>query len=368
MERSFSMHFVCLDVSAINHLFLLRYLRVWGFRIKLPKKFGKLKHLMTLNMSQPWLDNPSEQISDFSSLSSLRHLSLPGCVIIKNGLSKLRNLRDLFWFDFGSNSTDCIRDLSELTNLRNLQVMMYNYSRPDGVENNCKTTILAASLNKLGNSNLRNLAFEVVSSARAPSAQFWSNCLAQPRHLQRFSLYGVTMPKVPNWIGHADRLAHVELEVQELPSDDVQVLAQLPCLIYLQLRAKTIPENNIIIHPQTFHSLKCFKFFCGELPSLTFCGELPSLTFEPAAMPQLQRLEILLALGQGAMELQERSLVGGIEHLASLEKIFLYICVKCGQGSKIESAWRAAISRHPKSEALQIYVNCAEYDENGKLV
>ena len=101
------------------------------------------------------------------------------------------------------------------------------------------------------------------------------------------------MPRVPNWITHADRLARVELEVQELPSDDVQVLAQLPCLIYLQLRAKTIPENNIIIHPQTFHSLKCFKFFCGEL----------RLTFEPAAMPQLQRLEILLAHGYGAMEL-----------------------------------------------------------------
>ncbi|CAD6273176.1 unnamed protein product [Miscanthus lutarioriparius] len=347
MERSFSMDLICLDVSAINHLFLLRYLRVWGFRVELPKKFGKLKHLMTLDMSQPWLDNPSEQLSDFSSLSSLRHLSLPGCVIFKNGLSKLCNLRDLFWFDFCSNSTECIRDLSELTNLRNLQVMMYNYSRPDGVENNRKTTILSTSLNKLGNSNLCNLAFEVVSSARAPSAQFWSNCLARPRHLQRFSLYGVTMPKVPNWIAHADRLAHVELEVQELPSDDVQVLAQLPCLIYLQLRAKTIPENNIIIHPQTFHSLKCFKFFCGELPSLTF---------EPAAMPQLQRLEIQLALGQGAMELQDDNLVSGIEHLASLEKISLYICAKCGQGSKIESAWRGAISRHPKSQALQIYV------------
>ena len=254
---------------------------------------------------------------------------------------------------------ECIRDLSELTNLRNLQVMMYNYSRPDGVENNRKTTILSTSLNKLGNSNLCNLAFEVVSSARAPSAQFWSNCLARPRHLQRFSLYGVTMPKVPNWIAHADRLAHVDLEVQELPSDDVQVLAQLPCLIYLQLRAKTIPENNIIIHPQTFHSLKCFKFFCGELPSLTF---------EPAAMPQLQRLEIQLALGQGAMELQDDNLVSCIEHHASLEKISLYICAKCGQGSKIESAWRGAISRHPKSQALQIYVNCREYDGNGKLV
>ena len=92
-----------MPVSAINHLFLLRYLRVWGFRVELPKKFGKLKHLMTINMSQPWLDNLSE-LSDFSSLSSLRHLSLPGCVIFKNGLSKLCNLRDLFWFDFGSNS------------------------------------------------------------------------------------------------------------------------------------------------------------------------------------------------------------------------------------------------------------------------
>ena len=65
-----------MPVSAINHLFLLRYLRVWGFRVELPKKFGKLKHLMTLDMSQPWLDNPSEQLSDFSSLSSLRHLKL----------------------------------------------------------------------------------------------------------------------------------------------------------------------------------------------------------------------------------------------------------------------------------------------------
>ena len=182
MERSFSMDLMRLDVSAINHLFLLRYLWVWGFRVELPKKFGKLKYLMSLNLSQPWSDNPSEQLSDFSSLSSLRHLSLPGCVIFKNGLNKLCNLHDLFWFDFGCNSIECVRDLGELTNLRNLQVMMYNYSRPDGVENNCKTTILAAALNKLGNSNLRNLAFEVVSSARAPSTQFWSNYLARPRH------------------------------------------------------------------------------------------------------------------------------------------------------------------------------------------
>jgi hypothetical protein len=72
----------------------------------------------------------------------------------------------------------------------------------------------------------------------------------------------------------------------------------LPCLIYLELIAKTIPENNIIIHPNTFHSLKRFKFIC----------ELSRFTFEPATMPRLQRLEIELdGRGQGAMQLKEGS-------------------------------------------------------------
>ena len=46
---------MCLDLSAINHLFLLKYVRVHGFLLELPKKFGKLKHLMTLDMLKPWL-------------------------------------------------------------------------------------------------------------------------------------------------------------------------------------------------------------------------------------------------------------------------------------------------------------------------
>ena len=84
-----------------------------------------------------------------------------------NGLSKLCNLLYLFGFEIGINSIECIRDLGELTNLRNLQVM-YNYdSSADGVENNPET-ILAASLNKLGNSNLRTLDFLVHFSPWPP--------------------------------------------------------------------------------------------------------------------------------------------------------------------------------------------------------
>jgi hypothetical protein len=48
---------MCLDISGINHLFLLRYLKATGCRLKLPKKFGKLQHLMTLDMERIWFDS-----------------------------------------------------------------------------------------------------------------------------------------------------------------------------------------------------------------------------------------------------------------------------------------------------------------------
>ncbi|KAG2534806.1 hypothetical protein PVAP13_9NG085700 [Panicum virgatum] len=255
--------YMCLDLTAINHLFLLRYLKVSYFRLVLPKKFGKLKHLTTLDIESTILC-PWDQFSDFTSLSSLRHLILPsqfGDVVRINGLSKLCNLRTLINFRI----------------------------RPSLI----RTSLMTAP----------------------PSTHFWSNFIRRPQHLQRLRL-GRHIPKVPNCIVHAHRLAYLEgLLVQELRSDGIQVLAQLPCLIYLDLGAITIPEKNIIIHPNTFPSLKHFIF--------NVSCELSFLTFEPSAMPRLQILRIDLdGHEESTMQLQEDSPVGGIENLASLEKIF----------------------------------------------
>ncbi|WVZ95951.1 hypothetical protein U9M48_041651 [Paspalum notatum var. saurae] len=361
----------CLDLSAINHLFLLRYVKVSGFHLELPKKFGKVEHLMTLDMSHAWFyPSSSNQLSsDFSSLSSLRHLEFPAkkrTLTLINGLSKLSNLRTLLYFHVEANSVECITDLGELTNLRELYL---TYSRSGNAEDN-PDTILAASLHKLGNNNLRYLDLDYQGVA---SAQFRRNWFTCPRHLQRLGLYGL-IPKVPTWIAHADRLSYLyNLEVQELQTDDFHVLARLPCLIYLCLRAKTIPGINIIIYPNTFPNLKYFVFY--------YC-ELPCQTFEPAPMPRLQKLEIqfdgreqavILPSGfvkkkkkkKGAIQLQEGSIVGGIRHLACLEKVSVDIHAEFGHGSIIETAWREAINKHPKSQAIQIRVQCTEYDENG---
>ncbi|KAF8659754.1 hypothetical protein HU200_058216 [Digitaria exilis] len=351
---------ICLDLSSINHLCLLKYLKVRGFRLKLPKKFGELKHLMTLDVSFVRLC-PSNQSSDLTCLSSLRHLILPSTqdgLVLRNGLSKLCSLRTLFHFDIRTNSSECIRELGELINLHELSVL---YSVPRDVEEKfqarmLKYNILAASLDKLGNSNLRSLYCTFVNHATAPKVPFWISCLKRPSHLQRVYLVGL-LRRVPNWMKHADRLAYVqELTVQELHGDDIQVLARLPCLVYLRLKAETIPGRNIIFHPNAFYCLKHFEFFC----------ELSRLIFEPTAMQRLQRLNIRFdGRGQGAVEQQDGSPVAGIDHLGSLEEISVVIDVTHGHGSKIESACREAIVRHPRSEALRIHLDYVEYVEDG---
>ncbi|CAN6342805.1 unnamed protein product [Urochloa humidicola] len=258
-----------------------------------------------------------------------------------------------------TNSVECIRDLSELTNLKELSV---SYSMPFGVQENPDTRILkydvlATSLDKLGSSNLQDL--DIVNSSSTPT-QFWDNCFTRPRNLQRLWLPKLLLPNVPNWMVYADRLENLKkLIVQELRRDDFLVLAQLPCLMYLFLEAKKIPERTIIIQSNTFPSLKKFHFWC----------ELSCVTFEPATMPRLQTLKIALdGCGQGAVELQEGSPVAGIQYLGSLEDISVVIHVKCGLGSNIESSCRDAIVRHPKREAIQIHLECIEYGQNGLRV
>ncbi|RLN28776.1 hypothetical protein C2845_PM05G18570 [Panicum miliaceum] len=186
---------------------------VRGFRLELPEKFGKLEHLMTLDISRGKLC-PSHQSSDFTSLSSLRHLSLSMFghgVVLRNGLSKLCNLRTLFHFDVRTNSADCIRGLGELANLRELSV---SYSRTFGVQDNpdtrlLKYDILAASLDKLGSSNLRDLDIVGCDSSATPT-QFWDNCFTRPSNLQRLWLPKLSLPRVPNWMVPADRLENLK--------------------------------------------------------------------------------------------------------------------------------------------------------------
>ena len=347
----------CLDLSnSISHLFLLRYLKVRGFRLKLPKKFGKLQHLMTLDVAGNWLDSSNPTL-DVTSLSSLRHLILPRnptCLELRNGVSKLSNLQTLQWFDISMNSVETIRELGEVTNLRELHLRASGGTGEEDCETKTlKYDTLAASLRRLGNSNLRWL----LADFYAPE-QFWNNCFTCPHHLQWNGSTIIKTSQIPTWMAQANRLAYLEmLQVAQLPSEDIQVLAQMPCLAYLRLQAETVPEKSIIIRSNAFPVLKKF----------IFSYRLSCLTFEPGAMPRLKKLDISYdSRGYGSEH--KASPVAGVEHLASLEEVDVVIKATYGEGSKLESLCRDSIQRHQRYQAIKTMLHYHEYDDENHLV
>ena len=125
----------------------------------------------------------------------------------------------------------------------------------------------------------------------------------------------------------ADRLAYLrQLNVEQLLSEDVQVLAQMPCLSCLSLQAKTVPEKSIIIRSNAFPVLREFEF----------SYKLSCLMFEPGTMPRLKKLDIYNDSREPGSE-HEVSPVAGVEHLASLEEVYVEVYAKRGEGSKLES-------------------------------
>ncbi|TVU50364.1 hypothetical protein EJB05_01734, partial [Eragrostis curvula] len=321
----------CLDLSPVCSFFLLRYLRARGFRhLKLPEKFWKLQNLMTLDLGDSELVSCIP--SGITSLSSLRHLTLPRGAALPNGISKLGALRSLEDFDLGKNSLDCIRDLGELTNLQDLILRHDNRNTFQPLSNTERLNYetLAVSLCKLGNSNLRTvIADSNVSLGRVLACSF-----SHPRLLRWLHLYSRT-PAVPKWMLQAIRLTSLILEVTELCRDDVQVLAGLPCLNYLDLVAAEVPNRNTMIR------IHCKEFPC--LKEFNFKYDMLSLTFEPGAMPKLESLDLTFKGGS----------VVGIEHLASLEEISVYLKALPCDLSKIKSEISDAVGNHPRNHTIR---------------
>jgi len=245
------------------------------------------------------------------------------------------------------NSVETIRELGELTNLRELHLRASGGTGEEDCETKTlKYDTLAASLRRLGNSNLRSLIVDF----SAPE-QFWN-------HLQWIDFPFIKTSQIPTWMAQANRLAYLDqLQVAQLPSEDIQVLAQMPCLGHLRLQAETVPEKSIIIRSNAFPVLKQF----------IFSYRLSCLMFEPGAMPQLKKLDISYD-SRGPGSEHEVSPVAGVEHLASLEEVSVVVKAKRGEGSKLGYLCRESIQRHPRYQAIKTNLPYYEYNDENRLV
>lgn len=159
-----------LDLSAICKLHQLRYLRTNSHELKLPKQIRELKNLETMDIRDA---NVHTIPSDIVYLKSLQHLTIPVDAKLPNGIVKMVTLRALGFFNVAENSVDNIRDLGELTNLRELDLIWTKQVvKADGPCEKLKLSFLMDSLHKL--TNLRSLYVSTIDTKLiSPTCDFF---------------------------------------------------------------------------------------------------------------------------------------------------------------------------------------------------
>lgn len=324
-----------LDLSTICKLFRLRYLRTNSHRLQLPKQIGDLKNLETLDIRDAIIQGIP---SDVPHLKSLRHLNIPIDVKLPNGIGKMVTLRALGFFNVAENSIDNIRDLSELTNLTELDLIWTKQVvKAHGPFEKLKIGFLIDSLGKL--TNLRSLYVSSIDDTKliSPTCDFLSCWSPPPRNLRRLCLSFCTISKVPEWISQLDKLTSLKIKVKELPGDAIQLLGELPCLIYLDLSATKDPKCDLFFYENAYPCLREFGF------AYTFS----SVAFGPRTMAKLQVLHLSFYKPR---QQQEDVSLSGIEHLLNLEKLTARIY----NHGKIGVSFMDAILRHPRSQTFNI--------------
>ncbi|KAJ1266597.1 hypothetical protein BS78_08G164800 [Paspalum vaginatum] len=325
-----------LDLNGICHLFLLRYIKISGHGVVLPRKIGRLQQLETFEIYAEINSSDGQSLqelpSDIVHLSRLLHLVVRSKVIIPNGIGNMKSLHTLNLFFVPTISAEAIKGLGELTNLTDLGIGC------SGMNNDKATLVemevLRTCLEKLCNLRYLNVLFRnyKMSIDLDPPSQIHA-CFF---HLERF--YGSIFSSVPGWIGKLCSLHDLYLHVNEVLEDDIGILAELPSLIRLELHICGTPKNTILIRRSGFPVLKSFRVWCNRVSCLAW---------EAGAMGKLERL--VLDFNAKGWD-RYGGVPAGMEHLSSLKEISVHIG---GYGAResntraAESAVWKAIDLHP---------------------
>ncbi|CAM0885585.1 unnamed protein product [Alopecurus aequalis] len=325
-----------LDLTGISRLFLLKYLKVdGGIAVELPSQIGKLQQLETLD-----IDNASKLPSDIACLPLLLHLIVNEDTVFPDGIGRLRLVQTVKLFDIWKNSVENIEGLGEMTSLKKF---VFEWAGNDLVEGQRRMDVLRSSLERISGS-LRTLHMY-------PGAELldgWNTFSTPLIHLREMWLQGCVFSMIPQWLGHLRDLQTLSFLVGRagLKNDGVAILAGLPSLVYLDLRAVEPLEERLHIpgSVMTFRALK--EFYLSINRSL--------LTFETGAMPMLKKLDISIGLRGCESGGSVEGPVDGIEHLpAGLTDIRVKIRGDGDEG--VKSKLKIAFEEHHPRAALKVW-------------
>ncbi|TVU43787.1 hypothetical protein EJB05_10281 [Eragrostis curvula] len=298
------------DLTGINHLSQLRYLRVengHGNKVLLPAQIRGLRFLETLDLSEVSCVDCWAEIVDVPQLS---HVSVnwPERVRLPDGINKVKSLLTLIGFDLGMSSIESITGLGELTALSEL-FLLYKGEKMDN--NGGVVTLIAAlvtSLKKLG--NLKKLGLCNISSKVYSGDALLESSFSPPFcNIERLYVNILIFSSFPRWIGHLRCLRKLRLNVKQMDQEDFDIIGiKLTSLVQLNLLVVRIPTERIMIGRSTgFKVLRSFDFDCDGVSCLTF---------EAGAMPDLRELHLWFNPREW-----DKATPAGLQHLPSLKKI-----------------------------------------------
>ncbi|TVU43788.1 hypothetical protein EJB05_10282 [Eragrostis curvula] len=298
------------DLTGINHLSQLRYLRVknrYRNKVLLPAQIRGLRFLETLDLCVGY----SQGLAKIADVPRLSHVSVNWSLNMRlpDGIDKAKALLTLSGFNLGMGSIESVTGLGELTALSEL-ILCLDKTRDN---NGGAVTLIAAlvtSLKKLGNLknlDLRSFSYKVYSGDALLESSF------SPRfcNIELLFLHILIFSSFPRWIGHLRCLRRLRLNVKQMDQEDFDIIGiKLTSLVQLYLRIVCIPTERIMVGGSTgFKVLKRFVFDCDGVSSLTF---------EAGAMPDLRELQLMFN-----PHAWDKATPVGLQHLPSLKKIQL---------------------------------------------
>ncbi|PNT65859.1 disease resistance protein RPP13 [Brachypodium distachyon] len=292
-----------IDLSAIGHLFLLRYLKVSAesASINLPVEVKGLVHLETLEMS---CLSAQSLPSDVVCLPNLFRLILRCDNGLPQGIRNMKSIRTLHCFGMWKSSVEDIKGLGELTTLRDLQLE----SRYGGGLTEDGVDALVSSVGKLR--GLKRLSLD------CQRARYDHRLESLPDHplprIEVLDLRWWRLVRVPQWIGGLRCLQVLYLSIAQFSSENVRVPGMLPSLVDATFEVVDIPQDKVVVGTGLFPALERVDFCAREEDATAYLG------FEAGAMPKLRTLWFEFGLREwGGVT------PGGMHNLLALEQIYV---------------------------------------------
>ncbi|WVZ94832.1 hypothetical protein U9M48_040676, partial [Paspalum notatum var. saurae] len=303
-------------LESIEKLFHLKYLRLSSHLIsKLPEEVGGLHYLQTLDIRGTRIVELPSSITKLQQLARLyvdKNTRFPAGTI-----GQMLNLEELTEYGFTSyEQRKSLQEFSKLTKLRTLKIKWDLGDLSDGSEGRSQAEDIYNYLgNVLSSCNLHNLSIKAYGEKYPMLLDTWhptASC-----RIRKLCVNGIIC-KVPNWMGSLGNLSVLEMIIICVRPEDVEILGEIPSLLFLELQTAGGTNGKIVIRGNnTFRSL---KYFCLDFSR---CGT--SIEFEFGSMPKLENVVLdffahdeIECLNGGASSL-------GIQHLSALTKVEVII-------------------------------------------